>query len=158
MSSRDEALLATVSGVVNACCPLPGLLTGGQPTEVQLMAAHAAGLVTVLDSRDPREPRPFDEPAFVAGLGVRYVNVPISGGTLDDTTMERLLAVLRDPAAGPVFFHCGSGNRVGGALLPYFINDHGMSQQDAVALAMRVGLRGAELMQWGLDYAARHRA
>jgi hypothetical protein len=31
-----------------------------------------------------------------------------------------------------------------------------MEEQDAVEQAMRVGLRSAEMMEWGLDYARRH--
>jgi protein tyrosine phosphatase (PTP) superfamily phosphohydrolase (DUF442 family) len=156
MTSNDT-LLAAVAGIANACCPLPGLVTGGQPTDAQFRAARAAGAATVLDIRDPMEPRPFDEPALAASLGLRYVNISVTGHSLDDPTMERILAVLRDEAAAPVFFHCGSGNRVGGELIPYFMLDKGMAEDDAVALAMRVGLRGADLLQWGLDYASRHR-
>jgi protein tyrosine phosphatase (PTP) superfamily phosphohydrolase (DUF442 family) len=156
MPPVPDPLLAAVAGIANACSPTAGVVTGGQPTADQIRAAKAAGAVTVLDVRDPMEPRPFDEPAVVEGLGLKYVNIPVSGSTLDDATMERILSVLRDPAARPVFFHCGSGNRVGGALIPYFMRDHGMVEDDAVALAMRVGLRGAELLEWGLDYANRH--
>lgn len=156
MTISDDGLLAAVSGIANACGPLPGLVTGGQPSAEQIRAAREAGAVTVLDIRDSMEPRSFDEPGLAAELGLRYVNISVTGGSLDDTTMERILAVLRDPTSKPVFFHCGSGNRVGGALIPYFIRDHGMDEDDAVALAMRIGLRGAELMEWGLDYARRH--
>ena len=156
MSDRDEALLAAVAGIPNACRPVPGLVTGGQPTDAQVRAAHTAGAATLLDIRDPMEPRPFDEPALAASLGLRYVNISVTGATLDDTTMEKVLAVLRDAASAPVLFHCGSGNRVGGALIPFFMQDHGLSEEDAVALAMRVGLRGADLLQWGLEYAGRH--
>lgn len=152
----DDSLLAAVAGIANACGPLPGLITGGQPTDAQVRAAHAAGAVTLLDIRDPMEPRPFDEPGLAGDLGLRYVNVPVSGATLDDATMGRILEVLRDKTAAPVLFHCASGNRVGGALIPYFMTDHGMTEDDAVELAMRVGLRGADLMQWGVDYAHRH--
>ena len=156
--SPTDPLLAAVSGIANACCPLPGLVTGGQPNDAQFRAARAAGAVTVLDIRDPMEPRPFDEPALAASLGLRYVNISVTGHSLDDTTLEKILAVLRDDTAAPVFFHCGSGNRVGGALIPYFMLDKRMAEDDAVALAMRVGLRGADLLQWGLDYAHRHSA
>jgi protein tyrosine phosphatase (PTP) superfamily phosphohydrolase (DUF442 family) len=155
MTFSDEALLAAVSGIANACNPLPGLVTGGQPTGDQLRAARAAGAATILDIRDPMEPRPFDEPALAVTLGLTYVNVSVSGAALDDVTMERILTVLRDPASAPIFFHCASGNRVGGALIPHFMLDHGMQEDDAVALAMRIGLRGADLMEWGLEYARR---
>jgi protein tyrosine phosphatase (PTP) superfamily phosphohydrolase (DUF442 family) len=153
---NDDALLAALGGIANACSPLRGLVTGGQPNADQFRAARQAGAVTILDIRDPMEPRPFDEPALAASLGLNYVNVPVSGGSLDDVTMERILAVLRNPTSRPLLFHCASGNRVGGALIPYFMKDHGMEEDDAVALAMRVGLRGAELMEWGLDYTRRH--
>jgi protein tyrosine phosphatase (PTP) superfamily phosphohydrolase (DUF442 family) len=158
MSAGPDSLLSALAEIPNACAPLPGLVTGGQPTDSQLREAKAAGLATVLDVRDPLEPRPFDEPALAAELGMRYVNVPISGATLDDTTMERILSVLRDETSAPVFFHCGSGNRVAGALIPHFMLDHHMPEAAAVALARRVGLRGPDLLGWGLEYVRRHSA
>ena len=33
--------------------------------------------------------------------------------------------------------------------------EQGLDEEDAVAQAMRVGLRSAELLEWGLDYARR---
>jgi hypothetical protein len=33
--------------------------------------------------------------------------------------------------------------------------DQGLEEEDAVGQAMRVGLRSAELMEWGLDYVRR---
>jgi len=148
--------LDALAGVVNAAAPLPNLLTGGQPSAAHFEALKRAGVTLVLDIRDPMEPRPFDEPATVRRLGMEYVNIPVSGATLDDPTLERILDVVRTHADRPILFHCASGNRVGGALLPHFILDHGMTEDDAVQTAMRSGLRGAELLEWGLDYARRH--
>ncbi|MEP7227755.1 MAG: sulfur transferase domain-containing protein, partial [Gemmatimonadales bacterium] len=142
-----------VSGVANACQILPNVVTGGQPTAEQLKALKAAGGEIVLDLRDPMEPRPVDEAALVRELGMEYVNIPVRAGSLDDATLEHILTVLRSAGNRPVFFHCGSGSRVGGALIPYFILDQGLEEQDAVDQAMRVGLRSAEYMEWGLDYA-----
>jgi protein tyrosine phosphatase (PTP) superfamily phosphohydrolase (DUF442 family) len=145
-----------VSTVANACQVLPGVITGGQPTAQQLRAFKAAGGKVVLDVRDPMESRMVDEPALVRELEMTYVNVPVRAGSLDDATMERILSALRQSAGETVFFHCGSGNRVGGALIPHLILDHGIEEQDAVDQAMRVGLRSLEIMEWGLDYARRH--
>jgi protein tyrosine phosphatase (PTP) superfamily phosphohydrolase (DUF442 family) len=147
-----------VSGVANACQILPNVITGGQPNAAQLRALKEAGGKIVLDIRDPMEPRLVDEPALVRELGMEYVNIPVRAGSLDDATLDRILVVLRDAGEQTVFFHCGSGNRVGGALIPYFILDHSMEEQDAVDQAMRVGLRSAEIMEWGLDYARRNQA
>lgn len=146
-----------MSGVPNACQVLPNVITGGQPTAGQLQALREAGGAIVLDLRDPMEPRPVDEPEQVRRLGMEYVNIPVQAGSLDDPTLDRILAVLRGAGDRTVFFHCGSGNRVGGALIPYLILDQGLEEQDAVDQAMRVGLRSAEMLEWGLDYARRNR-
>ena len=151
MTNRLDAL----AGVANAAEPLPNLLTGGQPSMEHLQALKAAGVTVVLDIRDPMEPRPFDEVQTAKNLGLEYLNIPVSAGTLDDPTLERILAVVRANAGRPILFHCASGNRVGGALLPHFILDHGMTEDTAIETAMRIGLRGADVLEWGLDYARR---
>jgi protein tyrosine phosphatase (PTP) superfamily phosphohydrolase (DUF442 family) len=152
MSSPVQAL----NGVPNACQLLPGVVTGGQPSAAHLAAFHAAGGRKVLDLRDPMEPRPLDEAATVASLGMEYVNVPIGPHSLTDATLDRVREVLREAGDGLVLVHCASGSRVGAALLPVLMLDHGLEQEDAVGQAMRVGLRSAELMEWGLDYTQRH--
>jgi protein tyrosine phosphatase (PTP) superfamily phosphohydrolase (DUF442 family) len=147
-----------VNGVANACQILPNVISGGQPTAAQLKALAEAGGSIVLDVRDPMEPRPVDEAALVRELGMEYVNIPVRAGSLDDATIQRILTVLREAGDRTVFFHCGSGGRVGGALIPYFILDMGMEEQDAIDQAMRVGLRNAEYMDWGLEYARRNQS
>ena len=148
--------LQALSGVANACQVFPHLVTGGQPTAGQLRALHEAGGEIVLDLRDPMEPRVVDEPAVVQSLGMEYVNVPVRAGSLDDATLEQILSVLRSAGNRTVFVHCGSGNRVGGAIIAHLILDHQIEEEDAIEQAMRVGLRSAEIMEWGLDYARRN--
>jgi protein tyrosine phosphatase (PTP) superfamily phosphohydrolase (DUF442 family) len=145
----------SLAAVPNACQPLPNLVTGGQPTADDLEQFGRAGGGLVIDLRDPMEPRPFDEPAMACRLGLDYVNVPVGAGSLDDATLDRVLTLLRGAGERPVLLHCASGNRVGAALLPLFILDHGLEEEDAIGQAMRVGLRSAELLEWGLDYTRR---
>jgi protein tyrosine phosphatase (PTP) superfamily phosphohydrolase (DUF442 family) len=151
MPSAFDAL----SAVPNACQVLPGVVTGGQPSAADLERFRESGGGIVLDLRDPMEPRPMDEAELARKLGLEYVNVPVGAGTLSDETLDRLLAVLRGAGERTVFVHCASGSRVGGALLPFLRLDHGLEEEDAVGQAMRVGLRSAELMEWGLEYARR---
>jgi len=148
----------SVSGVVNACQALPNVVTGGQPTAQQLEALGQAGGGVVLDIRDPMEPRPFDEKATVERLGMTYINVPISPGATGDAKLEKILSVLRENQDRPVFFHCGSGNRVGGAMIAHLMLDHGVPEEEAVDQAMQIGLRSPEYLEWGLEYAKRNRA
>src|SRR3954467_4947368 len=145
-----------LSGVANACQILPNVITGGQPNSQQLRALKEAGGGIVLDIRDPMESRPVDEPMLVRQLGMEYVNIPVGAGSPDDATLGRILVVLREAGDRTVFFHCGSGNRVGGALIPYFMLDMGFGEEEAVDQAMRVGLRSAEIMEWGLSYVRRN--
>jgi protein tyrosine phosphatase (PTP) superfamily phosphohydrolase (DUF442 family) len=152
-----ETPLQALGGVANACQLLPTLFGGGQPGADNLRALKEAGVGLVLDLRDPMEPRPFDEPALARELGVEYVNIPVSAGSLTDATLDRILATLRGAGDRPVYCHCASGNRVGGALLAYFMLDKGLGEEEALAQAMRVGLRSAEMMEWGLDYAKRNK-
>lgn len=146
-----------IQGVVNACQPLPTITTGGQPTPEHLAALHEAGVGIVLDLRDPREVRPFNEPAAVQSLGMEYINVPVTPITMNDETLDRVLGVLRSAGDKPVFLHCGSANRVGGTLIPYLMLDYGLEEEDAVQQAMRIGLRAPDVMEWGLGYARSHR-
>jgi protein tyrosine phosphatase (PTP) superfamily phosphohydrolase (DUF442 family) len=141
--------------VPNACQILPNVVTGGQPSNADLEAFRDAGGGIVLDLRDPMEPRPLDEQATTQRLGLEYVVVPVTAGTMTDATLERIHEVLRDAGDRAVFVHCGSGSRVGGALLPHLLLEHGLAEDDAVGQAMRIGLRSADLLEWGLDYARR---
>ena len=144
--------------VPNACQLLPNVVTGGQPSAADLEAFRESGGGIVVDLRDPMEPRPLDEPATAERLGLEYIAVPVTAGTMTDETLERIHNILRDAGDRPVFVHCGSGSRVGGALLPHLILEHGMEEEDAVGQAMRVGLRSADLLEWGLDYVRRKSA
>ena len=76
--------------VPNACQILPNVITGGQPGTADLEAFAAAGGGIVLDLRDPMEPRPLDEPATARRLGLEYVVVPVTVGTMTDATLEDL--------------------------------------------------------------------
>lgn len=149
--------LTALAGIANACQVLPNIVTGGQPTLAHLEALKTAGGGVVLDIRDPMESRPLDEPAAVESLGMEYVNVPISPGTTSDEKMERILSVLRENRNRTVFFHCGSGNRVGGPMIAHLMLDHGMPEEEAVETAMRIGLRSPEYLHWGLDYVRRNK-
>lgn len=151
-------LLTAVAGMPNAAEPVTGWVTGGQPTEQQLKAFKAAGGEVVLDNRDPMEPRPFDEPAAVRAAGLEYHTLPIVHGAVNRDTMKRMHEMLRRLAGRKALLHCSSGNRTSAALIPYLMIDQEMTQDDAVDLAMRGGLRSAELMELAVEYATGSRA
>jgi len=153
--SGVPTLRDALRGVPNASQPLEHLVTAGQPSPQQFEALQAAGVAVVVDIRDPMEPRGFDEPELVRKLGMRYVNISVLQGSLDDASMDAILAELRRDEGQATLLHCASANRVGGALIPYLMLDKRMSEDEAVEVAMGVGLRAAELLEWGVDYARR---
>ena len=147
--------LDAIAGVANAYQVTPTLVTGGQPELRHLQALKAAGASLVVDIRDPMEPRPMEEPEAVRNVGMEYVNIPVRHGALNDESLTRILDALRGAGGKTVFLHCASGNRVGGALLPYFMLDQHAEEEGAIDQAMRVGLRSVDLLEWGLSYARR---
>ena len=152
MFAPVSSLLDAFPGLPNAAEPVPGWITGGQPTEQHLQAFKAAGGEVVLDNRDPMEPRPFDEPVVARALGLEYVNVPIVHGAVTNETMRSMYQTVKSLEGRKTLLHCSSGNRTSAALIPYLMIDKKMEQDDAVDLAMRGGLRSAELMELALDY------
>ncbi len=147
-----SALLSAFSGLTNAAEPVPGWVTGGQPTEQQLAAFKAAGGEVVLDNRDPMEPRDFDEPAVVREAGLEYLSLPMAHGAVTVGTMKQMHDTLRKLAGKKALLHCSSGNRTAAALIPYLIKEEGMQEEEAVDLATRIGLRSAELLELATAY------
>ena len=147
-----SALLTALAGLPNAAEPVPGWITGGQPTEQQLKSFKAAGGEVVLDSRDPMEPRGFDEPAAARAAGLEYIVLPIVHGAVSSDTMKQMYQTLKKLEGRKALLHCSSGNRTSAALIPYLMIDKKMQQDDAVDTAMRGGLRSAELMELALNY------
>ena len=148
-----SALLEAFADLPNAAEPVSGWITGGQPTEQQLKAFRAAGGQVVLDNRDPMEPRPFDEPATVRAAGLEYMSLPIIHGAVTTETMKQMHQALKKLEGKKALLHCSSGNRTVAALIPYLMVDKKLEQEDAVDLAMSIGLRSAELMEIAVSYA-----
>ena len=116
-----------------------------------------AGIGTVLDIREGWEPRGHDEPAAVEAAGLRYVNVPFGHGRIPAATFERVREVMREAGERPILVHCASGNRVGAALLPWWILDQGLSEEEGIRAALEAGLGSRPLAMMALDYARRMR-
>lgn len=132
--------------------PLPGVVTAGQPLESDFALLRRAGIRTVVDLRLPAEPRGFDEPAAARAAGLAYVNIPFLRNAMGPEEIEAFRAVLRDPSKRPLLVHCTATNRVGGILVPWLILDEGRAESDAIALAMKVGMRSHELLDAALRY------
>jgi protein tyrosine phosphatase (PTP) superfamily phosphohydrolase (DUF442 family) len=150
-------LVSALAGVLNAREPFPGLATGGQPALGTFAALKDAGCNVVVDMRDPMEEQPFEPAQVVRAAGLTYVNIPVPHGATEDRTFDAVRRTLQEIAAKSerAFVYCNSGNRVGAALLPYFILDRGIDEGTAVTKAMQIGTRSLELVEGALDYVRR---
>jgi protein tyrosine phosphatase (PTP) superfamily phosphohydrolase (DUF442 family) len=136
---------APLLDIPNAATPLPGMLTGGPPSEEALAAAADAGYKTIVDLRGPGEDAGFDEAARAEEFGLRYVSIPIASAA--DLTREnaRLLGEVLDDADGhPLVLHCASSNRAGALLALRAFYFEGAPPADALELGRRAGMRSLE--------------
>ncbi|MGH7530607.1 MAG: fused DSP-PTPase phosphatase/NAD kinase-like protein [Gemmatimonadales bacterium] len=145
-------LRLAVPDLTNASEPIPGWVTGGQPTLEHLKALRDAGCEVVVDNRDPMEPRSYDEPAAVRAARMDYINLPIVHGAVTPAVMGKMHEQLRKLGGRRVLLHCNSGNRTAAGMIPYFMIDEGMDEEEAVDTAMRMGMRSAELVLVALEY------
>jgi len=149
-------LLDAVGDVSNAYELEAGFVTGGQPGEAHLAALKKAGCQVLLDFREAMEPRQYRVPDAVVAAGIEYQNIPVGHGALPDETFSKVRERVRSLVGKKqTFCCCNSGNRVGAALLPYLMLDRGMDEEEATMVAMKMGMRNAELMESALDYARR---
>jgi protein tyrosine phosphatase (PTP) superfamily phosphohydrolase (DUF442 family) len=147
-------LLDALIGLTNAAEPVEGWVTGGQPTEQQLKAFKAAGGEVIVDNRDPMEPHGYDEPTAARKLGLEYVSLPIVHGAVTVGTLRQMHEMLRKLSGRKALLHCSSGNRTSAGLIPYLMKEEEMDEEEAVDVAMRGGLRSAELLEVAREYVA----
>lgn len=140
----------------------PRVLIAGQPTPLGFAEARRDGITLVINLR-PEGELQFDERVVVEGLGLEYVNLPVTAATLDDTRVEAFIhqmqALGRRPGSGDrVLLHCSSGNRVAALWAMYEIREGGLKPEEAVARARQAGLKSPELLQFIDDWVRRQPA
>src|SRR4051812_45268207 len=90
------------------------VVVGGQPSAADLAQLRALGITTVVNLRTVGEASqplsPSDEAIQVENMGLSYRHVPVSLSALDPKQVDGVRAAIRD-AKGPVYVHCGAGQR-----------------------------------------------
>jgi uncharacterized protein (TIGR01244 family) len=87
---------------------------GGQPSAEDLERLRSQGFVAVVNLRGDGEADqplpPAEEGDAAAAVGLAYDHIPVSLAALDADQVDKLRAVV-DAAQGPVYVHCGAGQR-----------------------------------------------
>ena len=80
---------------------------GAQPEPDDYAALAKLGITTIIDLRN--DPTDYEKSAAEA-VGIRYINIPMSGWKKPkDEDIKRFLSILDDPATGKVYVHCKAG-------------------------------------------------
>ncbi|GAC1625998.1 MAG: sulfur transferase domain-containing protein [Nevskia sp.] len=136
--------------VPNRQQPSPTLVTGGAPDVAALQAAAAAGVQYVFDLR-PASEWSYDEASTVAGLGMRFLHLPIAGAQdFTPETVRAFDALLAQAGAAPTLLHCASGNRVGALMALRAAWLRKVPVDEAMAIGRAHGLTRMEPVVQGL--------
>jgi len=104
---------------------------GAQPSPEGFRSLAKIGIKTIIDLREAGG-RAAAERKVVEAAGMRYVNIPMNGHAAPTgQQISRLLSLLNDRSAGPVFVHCRRGaDRTGTIMACYRIaHDHWENQK-----------------------------
>ena len=95
---------------------MPGLFSGGVPTETTLQALAARGIRQVVDLRQPHE-KAGNEARVCEQLGLEYVALPMAESLPDFPATEQLLRRL---SSTPTYLHCHHGSDRSGAIVALY--------------------------------------
>ncbi len=117
---------------------------GAQPSEAGFQSLAKLGVKTVVDLRLAGEEShsKAEEQRIVEAAGMKYVSAPMEGmHTPANDQVSRVLSILQDPAAGPVFLHCQRGaDRTGALIACYRIGHDGWENKKALNEARSLGM------------------
>jgi enterochelin esterase family protein len=147
----------TVPGVTNFAKLESTIACAGATSLDGIQEVKKLGYKTIINLREASETgaQVQESAAAARGAGIAYIHIPMNRNTPDTSVADEFLKVIVDPAAQPVFVHCGSGNR---AAAMWMIKRMVVDKWDAGKAgieAAALGLTNAQLKQFALDYAAR---
>ena len=135
------AFAGSIAGVRNFDRVDEHVYRGAQPTDEGFRSLAKLGVKVVLNLREADELAAAEARAVTAA-GMKYVNVPMTGLTPPtEQEITKILALLEDGTAGPVFVHCKRGaDRTGAVIAAYQIDflkwDNSRAFKDAKAHGM----------------------
>jgi len=125
------------------------LFRGGQPAaEGGVARLKTLGIRTIVNLRYERD-LVDSEGAEASAAGINYVNVPMRGlNRPTDAQIARVLSLIDDPSARPVFVHCKAGcDRTGAVVACYRIARAKWTAEKAIREALDYGMMKAEVFK-----------
>ena len=103
---------------------------GAQPLPDDYQALKDLGITTVIDLRN--DPTDYEK-AAVENLGMKYINISMSGWkTPKDSQLQEFMSLVNNPETGKFFVHCKAGiHRTGVAGAVYRFENYGWDYDTA---------------------------
>jgi uncharacterized protein (TIGR01244 family) len=98
-----------------------------------------------------------DEAAAAKAAGVNYVHLPFSGQSPDPAVVDAFLTAITVPENNPAFIHCAGGNRAATMWFIKRVQIDGWAIDRASEEAAGLGLTGAPMKQFALNYIQTHK-
>ncbi len=132
---------SSIQGIENFYQVDSQVYRGAQPTDSGFEYLAKMGVKTILDLRESDD-RALQEEKTVTALGLKYVNIAMTGLTPPtEEQISKILALLEDTSAGAVFVHCKRGaDRTGAVIAAYRIAHDHWSNDRALAEAKSNGM------------------
>ena len=134
------------------------LYRGGQLKRGSIGHLAQLGIRTIVNLRATDEHSRAEE-AEAKAAGLRFYNVPMGAyGKPTDEEVERVLAVISDPANQPVFVHCQRGkDRTGTIIACYRLTHDNWTIEQALQEASQIGMGWWEfgMKKYLREFAAR---
>lgn len=114
-----------------------------QPKEKDFEALKTQNFKTIINLRSPTEYDQKSEEYVVKKLGMTYINIPFSKDmSLNDKYISKVTKeVMSNREKGKILIHCSTGNRVGIWLGGHFYKDHGLTKDESLTIAKKLGLK-----------------
>ena len=159
LALAQQAVKETVPGVTNFARVETTVACGGVITPGAVAELKQRGYKSIFDLQLPDE-RGADvngEAAAAKAAGITFVHVPFTPASPDESSVDKFLKNVSDPANEPAFIHCAGGNRAAGF---WFIKRVLVDKWDtakAMTEAEGLGLTSAPMKQFALNYIESHR-
>jgi len=134
------------AGVPNFHQVSDNVYRGAQPSKQGFQSLAHLGVKTIIDLRGEGG-RSAEEQKAVEAAGMHYIAFPLSGYSApSDQQVSKLLAMLNDGNAGPVFVHCRRGaDRTGTIIACYRISHDHWEATKALQEAVSNGMSSLEI-------------
>jgi len=159
--SRSEKLTRLESelkdDIPRVLCLDENFATAAQPKQEAYGKLAANGFRSVLNLRTAQEGADAEK-ELVEKSGLRYINIPVATGALNNQQVEDFIKAVNEKSNHPMLIHCGSANRVGAFWMIYRVVDQGWTEEKAYEEATQIGLTSPALKKFAEEYIASHKA